>query len=320
MFKKFFPAVLILITGVSAFCTGKPEDPAVIRVGVFRGPTGFGIIQVMENPPHISDDIRFEFEVLPGPAEMVARVAAGEVDIALFPVNIAAKMYTKGPKYRLAAIVGNGLLYCISRDAALASLADLDGKKVYSVGKGATPDYLLAWLAGKAGISIDADFSYNNPAQLVQLFTAGQVDTVVLPEPFASRILKSKDADAHTVVDFQQDWKKYSGSAKTYPISALVVSPEIAGSHPKAIQVFLDAYSKSIDFVNTNPEAAGILIEKFGVFPGDLAAQAIPGCNLVFIPAAEARLDVDEFLKLLLVSDPVSIGGELPDEAFYATF
>lgn len=316
-----------LITGIilfsflvfSLFAAGGKEDAAVIRVGVFRGPTGFGIIKVMENPPVVNDEISFEFEVLPGPTEMVAKVASGEVDIALFPVNVAAKLYLKGPGYKLGAIVGNGLLYLLSRDGGIDSIDDLDGKKVYSVGRGATPDYLFQYLAKSAGIKADVDFTYNNPTQLVQLYLAGEIDTMILPEPFATQV-KLKHPGTEVVVDFQEEWKKASGSEKTYPISALVVSPEIAETHPETIKAFLNAYKESIDFVNSNPEEAGILIEKFGIFPQTLAVPAIPGCNLIFISAEEAKDDVTAFLQVLLDSDPVSIGGQLPDEAFYGSF
>lgn len=319
--KRALLLLTIFITlTVTVFSSPKKEEAVekqTIKVGLFKGPTGFGIINIMENPSTKNAD--FTFEVLPGPTQMVAKASTGEVDIALFPVNVAAKLYNKGLDYQLAAVVGNGLLYLVTRDESINSIEDLEGKDVYSVGKGATPDYLFAYLTKTAGIDVTADFSYNNPTQLVQLFLAGKVDTIIVPEPFATQV-QLKDSSSRIHVDFQEQWVKTQGSENTYPMSVVVVSKKLAEENPAAVEEFLDAYRDSINFVNANSKEAGILIEKFGIFPQALAVPAIPGCNLVFIPADEAKDDVKAFLQVLLDSNPVSIGGQLPDEGFYLSF
>ena len=48
-----------------------------------------------------------------------------------------------------------------------------------------------------------------------------------------------------------------------------------------------------------------------------IAKAAIPGCNLVYIGGAEMKSTLSAFLTILHTADPSSVGGTLPDDAFY---
>ncbi len=291
-----------------------------INIAVYRGPTGFGMIKLFEEKPDLGPGITTTYSVLPGPADMAARTASGEVDIAVFPLNLASKLYTKGPGYKLGAVSGNGLLYMLSRDADISGWNDLAGKTVYSVGKGATPDYLLRYFLEAKGLSdennIGIDFSFNKPPQLVQIAAGKKADTVLLPEPFATQLLLLSP-DMRRVIDFQKTWMEIRDTPTAYPISAVVINPELLESNPGAVKRFLNEYRDSIEWVNTHPEEAAVLIEKFGILSAEAAGPAIPACNLVYISADQSMEAVEDFLSVLLDFDPVSIGGVLPDAEFY---
>ncbi len=296
----------------------KDELPLTVHAAVYKGPSGFGMIRLFEDNPEIGKGITVEYSVLPTPREMVARVATGEVDIAVFPVNIAAKMYTEGPGYKLGAVTGLGVFSLMSREN-ITSWNDLKGKTVYSVGKGATPEYLFSFLAGKNRIDLKdltVDYSVTSASQLAQLIIGGKVQSAVLPEPFVT-LVRIKSSDVKTVINFQEEWKKAVNTSETFPVTVVVIKPELIRLKPEAVKKFLTAYRDSIDWVNSNPKKAALLIEKYGVLSAAVAEPAIPGCNLKFIPAGKAKPLVEDFLSVLLKADPDSIGGTLPDEDFY---
>ena len=320
----------MMVFGQIAFARGIQEvdetaaaQPLTVKAAAFKGPSGFGIVRMFENPPVLGENVTIEFQVLPTPKEMVARVAGGELDFAVFPSNMAAKLYTQGPGYLLGAVTGMGVLSVVSRDESIRDWSDLRGKTINSVGKGASPDYLLTYFLEKNGLDpdedVNVDFSITSGPQLAQLLIGGKRDTAVLPEPFVTMVTK-KAPDVKVVLDFQETWKTLRSSDTSYPITVVVVNPKLADARPELVRAFLEVYEESIEWVNANPAEASVLIEKFDIMPAAIARPAIPHCNLQFIYAEDARRIMEEYLEVLLNFNPASIGGELPDGDFYFSY
>lgn len=51
--------------------------------------------------------------------------------------------------------------------------------------------------------------------------------------------------------------------------------------------------------------------------PVEIAAEAIPRCNLIYMSAQDAKPAVDKYLQVFLDLSPKSIGGKVPDVNFY---
>jgi NitT/TauT family transport system substrate-binding protein len=300
----------------------KETEEITIEAAALKGPSGFGMIKMFEDVPELGPGIDSNYTVLPSPNAMVSRVAGGELDFAVFPANMAAKMYSAGPGYKLGAVVGMGVLHLLSRDPEISEWSDLQDKTVYSIGKGATPDYLFHYLLSQHGLDpkedVQVDFSVSSGPQLAQLLISGKIDTAILPEPFVTMV-STRTSDVRRVLDFQSSWQQIQGGDTTYPITVVVVKPQLAAERPKLVERFLEAYSESIEWVNSNPAEAAELIGKYEVMPAALAEPAIPHCNLKFIPSAAARPIMEEFLQVLLDFNPASVGGQLPDDGFYLT-
>ena len=83
----------------------------------------------------------------------------------------------------------------------------------------------------------------------------------------------------------------------------------------------LDAVHESIEKTLKDPASAGALVGKhdLGLAPA-IAAAAIPHCNFVYLEAREARPEVEALLSVFLKSAAASIGGALPDDAFYTSY
>ena len=246
-------------------------------------------------------------------------MTSGEVDAVFLPVNMAAKLYTKGPKFKLAAVSGLGSLFMVSSDNLITTWKNLKGKIIYLTGKGATPDYLLRYLLLENGLDpekdVKLDFSVQAP-QIAQLMIAERAETAFIPQPFVLQV-EMKSKEARTVLDPQKELLRIRGGEQAFPFTAFVISPELYENRPEAAAAITEALGKSINWTQENPREASLLIEKFGIMSAAIAEKAIPVSGIKYIPAVQAKESVEDFLKMMLDLDPVSVGGTLPDEGFY---
>ena len=126
---------MVVLMAVSAFAQDGSIEP--IRVGAMKGPTGMGLVGLMD-----SEDYAF---TLTGTSdEIVAGLVSGSLDIAAVPCNLASVLNarTEG-EVKVVAVNTLGVLYVLEKGDSIHSVADLKGKTLYTAGKGTSPDYVL---------------------------------------------------------------------------------------------------------------------------------------------------------------------------------
>ena len=309
---------LMIITACSgAQSGGKPET---IRVAALNGPTGMGMVKMMEEAQD-DEEQNYEFSTSGAPDELVGKVINGEIDIAALPTNMASVIYNKTEgQIQLAAINTLGVLYVLEDGDEINSIEDLKGKKINVSGKGATPDYILQYLLKKNGLDpetdVELDFSMQH-ADLATAVAAGDVKIALLPQPHVTSALM-RNENLRIALDITQEWEKIAGETNPLPMGCIVVQKNFAQDYAQALEDFLAQYEESVKWVNENHEEAGQLIEKHDIMPNaKLAEKAIPQSNIVFLDSQQSQSPMDEFLKILFELNPASVGGELPGEDFY---
>jgi len=313
--------LLISIIVLSA-CSGagSQDGPEKIRVAALNGPTGMGMVKMMEDA-QVNEDSSYEFSTYGAPDELLGKVINGEVDIAALPTNMASVIYNKTDgQIKLAAINTLGVLYVLEDGNEINSIEDLKGKKINVSGKGATPDFILQYLLKEHGLDpekdVELDFSMQH-ADLAAAVAAGDAKIALLPQPHVTSALM-KNENIRIALDITQEWEKVVGETNPLPMGCIVVQKEFAEKYPAVLDDFMNQYEDSVKWVNENHGEAGQLIEKHGILPNaKLAEKAIPKCNIVFLAGEEAKSPMNEFLKILLELNPASVGGELPGEDFY---
>ena len=138
----------------------------------------------------------------------------------------------------------------------------------------------------------------------------------VLPQPYATTVLMS-NPDARIALSFNDEWE--SAGIEGKPVTGvLVVSKSFAEENPELVNAFLSDYNDSVTWVNENTEEASELIAAAGIVPkAPVAAKALPSCAIVFESGAEMKTDISAYLNILFQQEPKSVGGTLPDDAFY---
>lgn len=287
-----------------------------LKIAVLKGPTGMGIVKLMEENKE-----SYDISLYDSPDQIVSKVVNGDVDGAAVASNLAPILYnkTKG-EVQLVGINTLGVLYIVENGNTIKNIKDLKGKTIYISGKGATPEFVLNYLLKQNGLDPNKDIKIEFKAQhseVASLIASKKASIAVLPEPFVTTT-QMKDKDLKVAVDLTKEWEKASKNTSKLIMGTLVFRKDFLDKRGAEMSEFLVKYKDSVDFVNKNVVEAGKLIEKNGIIPkAKVAEMAIPKCNIVFMGAQEGKESLNEFYTVLKDSDPKSIGGKLPDESFY---
>lgn len=153
--------------------------------------------------------------------------------------------------------------------------------------------------------------------ELVKGVINGGTNLVVLSEPWVSDLL-NKRSDFKITVNIQDEWTKVVRKDKPLPQTCLIVKNDIASQKDEAWNMFLKDYKDSIKWVNNNQAKTAELLEHHEVgVQKELAEKVISRSNLEYFDATSAQSAVETYLNIFLETSPESIGGKLPNAAFY---
>lgn len=297
------------------------ERPAV-RVSMLKGPTGLGSARLMEDNKGGTTVNDYTFTVLAEPTEAVAKLTGGEVDIAALPTNLASTLYHKTDgNIQLLALNTYGVLYILEKGDTVHSLADLAGKTVHAYGQGANPEFVLDHLLEKQGLTAGEDVAvqwYSSTDEVTALMASGEADVCMLPVPAATAVLM-QNSDVRSAVDLTQEWENAEADG-VLTMGCVVVRTAFAQENPEAVKIFLREYEDSIDYMSdsANLDTAAALAETYGIVPkAAVAKRAIPDANLCFVTGDDMMAGIQGYYEVLFQADPASIGGSIPDGAFY---
>ena len=297
-----------------------PEQKTVVRVGALKGPTGMGLAKLMEDDEQGTAANDYDFTIAGAPDEIVGKFSAGELDIACLPTNVASTLYQKmNGGVRLIANNTLGMLYVLETGDEIHSVADLRGKTLYASGQGSTAEYALNYILARNGIAVGEDITVeykSEHTELAALAASGEAELVVLPEPFVTSVLQ-KNADMHIALNLAEEWGKVSDSQ--FVMTGVIVSRDFLEANKEAVDLFLAEYKAAAEYTNSSAAEAAQLIEKFDIMTAAVAEKAIPNCNITYIAGDDMKAATEGFLSVLFEAAPASIGGALPDDAFYYT-
>ena len=260
--------------------------------------------------------------IVAGADEISTNVANGTADIAIMPVNLAARIYNGGAKIKLVSVSVTGCLYMVGK-SDLASLSDLKGKIVYNIGRGATPDITLKYILNENGVEyVESDVAVEGKvalqyvsaaSELVPMLKAGVAEYGIMGEPAVTNC--NKVAGTKTVLDVQAEWEKIVGNG--YTQACLVVSEKIAGK--KAfMNALTDVLSANLDWCKANADGLKTLLKgKGSALSVDFTPELIDRANVCYLPASEVKQSVESYRGVLMGFNPNLIGGKLPDSGFY---
>ncbi|MBO4365051.1 MAG: ABC transporter substrate-binding protein [Eggerthellaceae bacterium] len=296
------------------------EENVTIRLAGLKGPTSMGMMKMLEDNEAGLTKNTYEFSMGATGDELVPKILQGELDILAVPSNLGAVLYnnSQGGVQMLAANM-LGAIYVLEKDGeTVNSMEDLAGKTIYTVGKGSTPQFLLAYLLDQHGLIMDEDVMVewrDDPTEIVGLLAAGTAEIVMLPQPFVT-VAQTQVENLRIALDMNAEWDALDNGSKLIT-AGLIARSDFVNEHPQQVSDFLDELAASTEWTNDNVEEAAQLIEKYDIVPAAIAQQALPYCNVVCITGDEMKTSTEAYFQVLFDQNPEAVGGAMPEDDFY---
>lgn len=304
------------------------EEAVDLKVGVLKGPTGVGAVNIADKAAAkkagetdeasiTKGDYSIEFYETANVAALQTNIINGSVDIAAVPINAASVIYNKSNgAVKVIAVNALGVLSIVGA-GEYSAITELRGTTIHTINQGATPEHILRYVLTQNGINPDTDVTlkfYSTPNDAVaKALSEGGV--AMIPEP-AVTAMQKQNATLKVLFNMTEEWDKVSETKLVQGV--LIARKEIVEKYPNAVKTFVEEYTASVDFVNSNRDAAADSIVKYGIVPAaPIAKLAIPGCNVVSYNGDAMKADVSAMLTVLHSLAPQSVGGSVPDDNFY---
>lgn len=314
--KKIFLYAAAALAAASLLGGCSSGEDAQINVGVLKGPTGIGAVELMKKSSEGKTEGNYNISVANAADEINGKIAKGELDIAAVPTNVAPVLYNKdNGAYSVLAVNTLGVLYVLENGNTINSVSDLSGKTVYMAGQGAVPEYVMEYILEENGIDDTEIVFMTEHAEAAAALADGRADIVVLPEPNVTAVMMQNE-NARIALDLTEEWKAVSGNDMA--MGCIIARKDFIEANQEAVETFLDEYEDSIEYVNENIKDAAVLVEESGIMASAAAAEkAIPNCNIVYIDGEDMEKVLNGFYEVLYEAEPKSIGGSLPGKDFY---
>ncbi len=300
-----------------------------IKVAAIKGPTGMGMVDMM-------DSSIYDFTLTSDPTEVVSLIATGAVDVAACPLNLAANLFKKtGGNVKMLGINTLGVLYLLANGVDVNGLADLKDQTVYATGQGATPEFIINHLLEKNGLKDSVKVEYlSEHSELATKFISGEAKIAVLPEPFVS-VVKSKLPKINPGISLTDEWEKADPDTML-AMGCVIARADFIKNNPDGVKQFISDNKKSVENVNVNAYTelqkmidkgivdASILKVPEGTKDKQVEAvkqqqalETVSRCNIVFIDGEEMNKVANANFEVYFAADPKSVGGEVPSSDLY---
>lgn len=269
-----------------------------------------------------------EFVPWRDPDQLRVMALDGRADVLAMPTNVAANLYNRGAKLRMLNVSTWGVLWLVSRDPALKSLADLRGKELAMPFRGDMPDIVFQLLAEQQGMDVRKDLSLRyvaSPIDAMQLLVMRRVDHALLAEPAVSMALRKTGSfpisvmapELHRSVDLQQEWGRVFARATRIPQAGIAVMGALR-ERPDVVARIEAEYARSLAWCRANAEACGRgVAARIDLLTPEAVADSIAVSQMEAVPVQAARAELEFMFGQLVKKNPALVGGKLPDDGFY---
>lgn len=248
---------------------------------------------------------------------LTGQLISGDMDMAALPTNAISTLYNKTEgKITVLGVNALGVLYVLENGDRINSVADLEGKTILASGQGSTAEYVLNYILEQNGVSAEI-FWASEHSEAATLALSGEYDIVMLPEPFVTTVT-TKNGSFRVALDLTHEWEALGGGELT--MGGIAVRTEFLEAHPDAVKAFVKEYANSVAFTNAQPADAAKLIAKYEIAAEEIAKNAIPRCNIVWLHGENYKAKLENFLGVVYEANPAGIGGKMPGDDFYQSY
>ena len=308
--KKNFKFIYIFVVLFSMlFITGCIDDSSKkVSVIVPTGTLSLGIANVL------NDKTLVDANIVSGSDPLIAAFTNASYDVVVAPVNLGAKLYNANENfsYILYKTIVWGNYYLVSNEE-IATLESLEGKTVLVFGKNSTPDVVLRTLISAKNINVNLEY-VDDVATANSYLLSGKADIIVSAEPSLTKMSANKN---FYTLDLQKQWQQLTGSY-SLPQAGIFIKKD--SKDEKYLKTVLDKMIESVQMAQTKPNvliASAVSVDENLAKIGEETLQkAIGNCNLRVEETDKEAIEF-YFSQVIQLGIGATVGGKLPDEAFY---
>jgi len=317
--KKLLAIILsVFMLAIGASCVDVPGEGVTLMAP--DGAPGIVVSKIANDGKVGSRPV--ETNIVAGADQIVANVTNGSADMAVMPLNLAAKLYNGGVDIKLVSVNIFGSLYMVGM-TPVDGVEALKGKVVYNIGRGGTPDMTFKYILKNKGVEfVESETPVEGKvalqyvtdgSELIGLFKSNSIEYGILGEPAVTNC--NKAAGTQVVLSIQDEWKAITG--ENYTQAGFVVSGELA-----ADLAFMNSLGAELndtaEWCKSNADSLKeLLTSKGSKLTVGYTPELIEKCSVGYVSAGDARADVEKYLTALMGFNSNVVGGKLPDSNFY---
>ena len=315
--KKISTLILTIILVVNLTGCSLSKD---VRVKTYNGLPAISICKLIKEEENIKSSYKTSYTIESNDKKLVESLNKKQVDIALVPTDMAAKVYNKNSSYQICASIGQGSYYLVTSDPEVRGFnSTLINKEIAIAGENSMTDNIVKAILKKNNIDETlVKFKYTNTVpELVKTLTLGEIYTGIVPETSLTSLLY-KHSGLKILASTNDAYENTFDISEGYPQFSVIVRKDFAKNNKEYVNKFLSKVKESIEFVNNNPLQAGAYGEELKIpIKPQILSKAIKRCNLKFIEIDKFKQNYKYFFEILYNYNNEAVGGTVPDESIY---
>ena len=315
--KKISTLILTIILVVNLTGCSLSKD---VRVKTYNGLPAISICKLIKEEENIKSSYKTSYTIESNDKKLIESLNKKEVDIALVPTDMAAKVYNKNSSYQICASIGQGSYYLVTSDPEVRGFnSTLINKEIAIAGENSMTDNIVKAILKKNNIDETlVKFKYTNTVpELVKTLTLGEIYTGIVPETSLTSLLY-KHSGLKILASTNDAYENTFDISEGYPQFSVIVRKDFAKNNKEYVNKFLFKLKESIEFVNNNPLQAGAYGEELKIpIKPQILSKAIKRCNLKFIEIDKFKQNYEYFFDILYNYNNEAVGGTVPDESIY---
>ena len=315
--KKISTLILTIILVVNLTGCSLSKD---VRVKTYNGLPAISICKLIKEEENIKSSYKTSYTIESNDKKLIESLNKKEVDIALVPTDMAAKVYNKNSSYQIFASIGQGSYYLVTSDPEVRGFnSTLINKEIAIAGENSMTDNIVKAILKKNNIDETlVKFKYTNTVpELVKTLTLGVIYTGIVPETSLTSLLY-KHSGLKILASINDAYENTFDISEGYPQFSVIVRKDFAKNNKEYVNKFLFKLKESIEFVNNNPLQAGAYGEELKIpIKPQILSKAIKRCNLKFIEIDKFKQNYEYFFDILYNYNNEAVGGTVPDESIY---
>ena len=291
-----------------------------VRVKTYNGIPAISICKLIKEEENIKSSYKTSYTIENNDKKLLESLNKKEVDIALVPTDMAAKVYNKNSSYQICASIGQGSYYLVTSDPEVIGFnSTLINKEIAIAGESSMTDNIVKAILKKNNIDETlVKFKYTNTVpELVKTLTLGEIYTGIVPETSLTSLLY-KHSGLKILASTNDAYENTFDISEGYPQFSVIVRKDFAKNNKEYVNKFLFKLKESIEFVNNNPLQAGAYGEELKIpIKPQILSKAIKRCNLKFIEINKFKQNYEYLFDILYNYNNEAVGGTVPDESIY---